>query len=255
MIPFGPQLISVDEKSVLKVWDIKKETLVAELEFAEHSFAITSLVHPATYINKIVLGSKQGTLQLWNINTCEKIYRFKGWRSAVLCLEQAPAVDVLAIGLENGEIYIHNLKFDETIMKFSQDWGPVSCLSFRTDGQPILISTGSNHVAMWDLEARKLSSQIQMAHDDDITGAQCLPGEPLMVSSSPDNTLKQVREHFLFLLLTFTPIKTIISFQWIFDMPDGGGRLLRIKEGHAKPPNKIRFYGGLGHNILSAGLI
>ncbi len=46
-----------------------------------------------------------------------------------------------------------------------------------------------------------------------------------------------------------------ICFQWIFDMPDGGGRLLRIREGHAKPPTKIRFYGSLGNNILSAGKI
>lgn len=36
-------------------------------------------------------------------------------------------------------------------------------------------------------------------------------------------------------------------------MPDGGGRLLRIREGHAKPPTKIRFYGSQGTNILSAG--
>ena len=40
--------------------------------------------------------------------------------------------------------------------------------------------------------------------------------------------------------------------QWIFDLPDGGGRLLRIKEGHSEPPIKIMFYGNLGHNILSA---
>lgn len=36
-------------------------------------------------------------------------------------------------------------------------------------------------------------------------------------------------------------------------MPDGGGRLLRIREGHGKPPTKIRFYGSLGNSILSAG--
>ena len=63
-----------------------------------------------------------------------------------------------------------------------------------------------------------------------VTGLQCLPGEPILVTSSPDNTVKQ----------------------WIFDLPDGGGRLLRHKEGHSQPPLKIRFYGNLGHNILSA---
>ena len=36
-------------------------------------------------------------------------------------------------------------------------------------------------------------------------------------------------------------------------MPDGGGRLLKLREGHNKAPNRIRFYGSLGTTILSAG--
>ena len=38
-------------------------------------------------------------------------------------------------------------------------------------------------------------------------------------------------------------------------MPDGGGRLLKLREGHNKPPTKIRFYGSLGTSIISAGNI
>jgi U3 small nucleolar RNA-associated protein 21 len=45
---------------------------------------------------------------------------------------QAPAVDVVAVGLANGQIVLHNLKFDETVMKFTQDWGPVTTITFRT---------------------------------------------------------------------------------------------------------------------------
>lgn len=41
-------------------------------------------------------------------------------------------MNVVAIGLECGDIYIHNLKFDETLMKFSQDWGAVTGITFRT---------------------------------------------------------------------------------------------------------------------------
>ena len=33
-------------------------------------------------------------------------------------LEVAPAVDVVAIGLHSGDILVHNIKFDETIVKF-----------------------------------------------------------------------------------------------------------------------------------------
>lgn len=57
-------------------------------------------------------------LQLWNLSSLKKIHRFRGWDSAVLCLEQAPAIDVVAVGLESGAVYVHNIKFDETIVKF-----------------------------------------------------------------------------------------------------------------------------------------
>ena len=45
---------------------------------------------------------------------------------------QAPAVHVVAVGLESGRIILHNLKFDETVLELKQDWGPVTTLSFRT---------------------------------------------------------------------------------------------------------------------------
>ena len=53
---------------------------------------------------------------------------------------QAPAIDVAGIGLENGTILLQNLKFDKTIMSFLQEWGPVKSLTFRTDGNPIMIN-------------------------------------------------------------------------------------------------------------------
>ena len=40
---------------------------------------------------------------------------------------------------------------------------------------------------------------------------------------------------------------------WIFDQPDGSGRLLRSRSSHSAPPTKVRFYGSRGVDILSAG--
>lgn len=231
LLPFGPHLISVDESSNLKVWDIKAESLYLELSFDSKIFNISSAMHPNTYINKILLGSHQGALQLWNIRTSKLIYTFSGWNSAVTALEQAPAVDVVGIGLANGQIKLHNIKYDETVMEFSQDWGLVTGLSFRSDGHPIMVSGSlSGQVVFWNLEERKVVSQLH-AHAGAVSGLQCLSNEPLMVTSSADNSLKL----------------------WIFDMPDGGARLLRIREGHLAPPSCIRFHGSNGHNILSAG--
>lgn len=50
----------------------------------------------------------------------------------VTCVEQSPAVDVVAIGLTNGNIIIHNLKLDKTVTQFHQAEGAVTSMSFRT---------------------------------------------------------------------------------------------------------------------------
>lgn len=232
LLPFGAHLLSVDEDSLLKIWDIKTEETYGELTFNNNTFRITAICHPATYVNKILLGSEQGQMQLWNIKSSRLIYTFAGWSSQVTVLEQPPAVDVMGIGLANGRIILHNLKYDQTVMKFTQDWGLVTALSFRTDGNPVMASGSLNgHVVFWNLEEKRVASQQLSVHTGAVNGLKCLPNEPLLVTSSADNSLKL----------------------WIFDMPDGGVRLLRIREGHSAPPTYIRFHGDNGKSILTAG--
>lgn len=232
MLPFGPHLIAVDKLNYLRVWDIKAESLYMQMEFQAKSFEISALTHPASYLNKILLGSKQGKLQLWNLNTCKLLYTFNGWNAGVCVLEQAPAHDVIGIGLTNGKIILHNIKFDETVMELHQDWGKVTGIGFRSDGYPVMV-TGSEigHIAVWNLEEKNLISQMRDAHHGPVLGLKCLLNEPLLVTSSPDNTLKM----------------------WIFDLPDGSARLFKIRDGHSAPPLFARFHGSLGDNILSAG--
>lgn len=64
----------------------------------------------------------------------ELVYRFtmKLIPFGYFLYHQAPAVDVVGVGLQSGKIILHNLKFDEVVMSFHQDWGPVTALTFRT---------------------------------------------------------------------------------------------------------------------------
>ncbi|XP_012252233.2 WD repeat-containing protein 36 [Athalia rosae] len=232
LLPFGAHLISIDEDSNLKVWEIKTEDIILELNFANSIFQVTTIVHPSTYINKVLLGSEQGELQLWNLKSAKMIYTFAGWNSPVSVLEQAPAIDVIAVGLASGKIILHNIKYDTIVMEFIQDWGMVTSIGFRSDGHPIM-ATGSlaGHIVFWNLEKKRVDYQLSNAHFGSVTGLKSLPNEPLLVTSSPDNSLKL----------------------WIFDLADGGARLLRVREGHMEPPTFIRFHGSDGNNILSAG--
>jgi hypothetical protein len=44
------------------------EVLHSQIQF-EPGFIATHLLHPATYLNKVLVGGSDGSLQLWNIRT------------------------------------------------------------------------------------------------------------------------------------------------------------------------------------------
>jgi U3 small nucleolar RNA-associated protein 21 len=67
LFPFCPKLISVDKESLLKVWDIKDGSEYLEMIFNPET-KVTTLCHTSIYMDKIMVGSKQGHMQLWNIN-------------------------------------------------------------------------------------------------------------------------------------------------------------------------------------------
>ena len=94
--------------------------------------------------------------------------------------------------------------------------------------------SGSNlgHMAIWNLEEKRLIAQIREAHSGSVDGMHSLQLEPLMVTSSSDNSVKV----------------------WIFDMSDNSARQLRQRSGHSQPPTRIRFHDQNGQNILSAGM-
>ncbi|CAF0909625.1 unnamed protein product [Didymodactylos carnosus] len=240
LLPFGDDhLITVDESNTLRVWDIETITVYLLLQFDSKQFLITTLLHPATYVNKLLIGSRRGTLQLWNIKTNKLLHEFFNSNSeqqacvAITALVQSTVVDVCAIGYENGRVILHNIRYDETLVTFTQDFhGPVTSIAFRLDNIPHM-ATGSviGHVAIWNLETCHLVSQIRNAHKNSpIAGLHYVPGEPLLITNSGDNSLRE----------------------WIFDMPDGNScRLFRERSGHSQSPKCIRFHDP--EILLSAG--
>lgn len=231
LLPFGEHLMSVDEDSLLKVWEKRSETIYLEIPFQNDTFKITAIMHPSTYANKVVLGSEQGFLQLWNVKKGKLVYTFNGFDSKITIIEQSPALDVVAVGLSSGKIILLNLKLDVVLMEFSQEWGAVTGITFRTDGPPMMAtSSTSGQIAFWNLEEKKVSGTL-LAHNDGIFTLKFMPNEPLLLTTSLDNSLKL----------------------WIFDKLDGNPRLLRYREGHSASPLCIRYHGSKGDSILSSG--
>ncbi|CAI5709122.1 unnamed protein product [Peronospora destructor] len=220
-------LFSLDDECCIKIWDLQTMDIVDTLTF-QIGFTPTVMLHPDTYLNKILVGSTQGVLQLWNIRKMKCIYEFKGWGSAVTALEQSPAVDVVSVGLADGRLMVHHLQLDQLVLDFRQEQqSGITAMSFRTDAgastTPLVVSgSRSGDIAVWNLQSKRLESVITRAHDGAVVSLQFLANEPLLLSSGTDNSIKL----------------------WIFDHLHGGtARLLKSREGHRAPPTRIRYYG------------
>ncbi|KLT38876.1 putative WD-repeat protein [Cutaneotrichosporon oleaginosum] len=235
IILFGEQILALKaDGSGLLIWNVASTELDNEITF-HSSFTATTMMHPATYLNKVIVGSQQGELQLWNIRTGSLIHTFAAPTSAspVTTIVQAPALDIVGVGHSDGDIRVLDIKHGDLVMQMRMDEGSVTGLAFRMDGPPILASASSvGAIAIWDLSkgGRVLHTR-RRSHEQAVNGLEWVQGQPLLVSSSADNSVKQ----------------------WAFDSPTAEPRLLKLRSGHNAPPSCIRYYGEDGKQILTAG--
>ena len=242
------------------VWDVVADpagtTPARALSLGEEPLCVAQ---PPTYMNKVVVGCRSGACQLWNISTGQQLYEFSGWGSAVHCLDPSPALDVVAFGLDDGRVVLHNLKFDETILVFKdaalgsglavspgtasarpapgrRATQPAVCVRFVDmggGGAPLLAVAGTEGaITLWDLEKRRLHTVIRAAHDGPVVSLHFSEKDRVLMSTGADNSIKH----------------------WAVGQDgDTQCRLLRFRCGHSGPPTTIRYYRD-GQCILSAGM-
>ncbi|KAJ7709752.1 Utp21 specific WD40 associated putative domain-containing protein [Mycena rosella] len=244
---FGTQLIALTEDGRrMLLWETSTGELDSTIEF-DMGFTATLILHPATYLNKVLVSSSQGNIQLWNIRSQTCIHKFSSSRlvsapnapetsdassCAITAMTQSPAIDVVGIGFTSGEISVYDVRADERLMRMFMEGGGVRSLGFRSDGHPVLASASSaGHIALWDLNSGgRLLHMIRGAHDGAISAVEWVPGQPVLISSGEDNSVKQ----------------------WLFDSPTAAPRLLKFRTGHHSPPHIIRYYGDDGKQLLTA---
>ena len=62
------------------------------------------------------------------------------------------------------------------------------------DGEPVLATASSTgHIALWDLNSGgRLLHIVRGAHDGAVTALEWVPGQPLLISSGEDNSVKVI---------------------------------------------------------------
>ncbi|KAL1838319.1 hypothetical protein VTJ49DRAFT_2809 [Mycothermus thermophilus] len=201
-----------------------------------------------TFLNKIFVGRRDGWVEIWNVSTGKLIYTILPPHpdcGAVTCLQPSPALSLLAIAYAAGPLVIQNVLTDKPVLLLNgagTEDAPVTCVSFRSDGQGagpdgrkdgvMATATGaSGDVTFWDLnKGGRVMGVLRSAHnppshDREVRGGisriEFLPGQPVIVTSGLDNSLKS----------------------WIFDESPFSPvpRILHSRSGHAAPVRCLQF--------------
>lgn len=228
LVTFGSYICATTENQTLLVYDATSLELHTQMALRKET-EVSCLLHPDTELNKVILGSTDGHLQVWNIRTGSLKWStcFEGSITAVAA---APVLDIVTIGFLDGRIIIYHYKADERLIELRQE-GRVTAISFRTDGvQVMATSNNSGDISFWDLEESRIAHVSRGAHSGSIASIKFLNGQPILLSSGTDNAVRE----------------------WIFDSVDGLPRLLRSRSGHHAPPTSISFYGETSQFLLSA---
>ena len=102
LLVLGDNILSLGRDGQLLVWRIGEyDEPLASVQL-QQGFTPTCMAHPDTYLNKVVVGSDDGRMQLWNFSTAQMIYEFKSLGAGVRCIAPSPALDVVGVGLADG---------------------------------------------------------------------------------------------------------------------------------------------------------
>lgn len=168
-----------------------------------------------TYMNKIFVGRHDGAIDIWNLRTGRLLYSILPSSSnagPVTALQPTPALSLIAVAHRNGALSIHDVDTDRLVLSLKQASpraSPITSISFRSDGlgagesgnKPGVMATAcldSGDITLWDLNnGGRVAGVLRGAHSiscnkkgSGINGIAFLDGQPLLVSSANDNSLK-----------------------------------------------------------------
>eukprot|EP00906_Rhabdomonas_costata_P012576 RCo018111 len=134
LLACGETFLSVGRDNTLSLFRVYTGERLCQLTLP-FGTTCAALCLPTGYVNKALLGARQGHMELWNLRTRVLVFRYEGFGSPITALVSGPVVDVVAVGLENGRVMLHDLGANATLFHFEHHSAtPVTALSFRNDG-------------------------------------------------------------------------------------------------------------------------
>eukprot|EP00768_Dysnectes_brevis_P001890 gnl/Dysnectes_brevis/1546_a1754_1396.p1 GENE.gnl/Dysnectes_brevis/1546_a1754_1396~~gnl/Dysnectes_brevis/1546_a1754_1396.p1 ORF type:complete len:929 (-),score=302.98 gnl/Dysnectes_brevis/1546_a1754_1396:22-2808(-) len=221
--------------------------------------SVTSLLHPHTFINKLLVGTTTG-IEMHNVATQKRVTDFPGFHSDIVSalgkdhdmsgsntvdmrvnsIARSPTPTVYGVGFHNGMAVTIHLKSDQLLHALKLEC-PVRSISFRMQPDfPFMLAGGDNgDLYTYDLSAGVLAATTRASHDGPVLSSCPALQEPILYTAGA-NAIKC----------------------WIWDTDTPAPRLLRHRGGHRGDVLVARWHGEAGtrtidtlesHQLITAG--
>ncbi|KAL4886380.1 Utp21 specific WD40 associated putative domain-containing protein [Aspergillus karnatakaensis] len=220
LVVFGSWIVGCSRSSV-KVWKNGSYEFYTSLTHAratgvsgEEAHA-TQICNMPTYLNKVLIGMSDGTVNLWNVKTGRLIHSIlPAFHNvgAVTALQPSPVLSVVAIGYKNGSLSLQNVETSRPLFSYQPQTPQaqaITSITFRSDGigagedgrqsgAMATASVASGDVTLWDLNrGGRVMGVLHNAHKvlrhdsgSGINHIRFLDGQPVIVSTGKDNSLR-----------------------------------------------------------------
>ncbi|KAL4974350.1 Utp21 specific WD40 associated putative domain-containing protein [Aspergillus desertorum] len=220
LIVFGSWIVGCSGQSV-NVWKngsyehYTSLTLAHRRDTPGRAAHATQICNLPTYLNKVLIGKSDGTVDIWNVKTGRLVHSiFAPFPSAgpVTVLRPSPALSIIAIAYQNGSVSIQNVETGQSVFSFQPQMPQapaITSITFRNDGagagedgrQPGAMATAclaSGDITLWDLNhGGRVVGVLRNAHKisagdpgSGINHIEFLDGQPVIVSTGKDNSLR-----------------------------------------------------------------
>ncbi|KJU84114.1 repeat-containing protein [Candidatus Magnetobacterium bavaricum] len=170
------------------------ESCMEDVEFGEmpylqgHSNDVTCVAISADGM-KIVSGSKDNTLRIWDIATGNLLKTLEGHSSVVSSVAISADDKKIVSGSKDNTVKIWEMATGIMIKTLQEHSDDVTSVAISADGMKIVSGSDDNTVKIWDMPTGSLINNLQ-GHNGYVKSVAISPDGTKIVSASSDNTLR-----------------------------------------------------------------
>ena len=241
--PDGQRIITTADDGKIKVWDSKSGFCL--VTFTEHTSGVTAAQFSAK--NLLFTASLDGSVRAWDLIRYRNFKTFTApTRLQFSCLAVDSSGEIVCAGsLDSFDIHIWSVQTGQLLDRLSGHEGPISSLSFASDGTSLVSGSWDRTVRVWSIFSRTQTSEPLPQSSDVLT-----------VTHRPDST--QIAVSTLDGQLTFWDLEGSSQVTHIDGRRDiSGGRKIADRITAANNPATKHFktiaYSQDGTCLLAAG--